>query len=191
MEQDKKEETNQIKYPKHGYNHLIQNHKYRKPSAKKKFIKNPHMSYLNINSHFIYSENDFQLQLKKFENKNLIKLNKKEEFLRNLINEISILHSLKNNEEFIEINANIYDKINKFKKKDTHSDELTNYIKQKILMSNNRIGISCRKLATLYTKDTGNPVSKSTIQKIIRNKLGYRYLKTVKKSNYLNADSGI
>ena len=190
--QEKKEDSKKDIYPKNNDNHPISKHKYKKPSANKKFIKNPHISYLNINSHFIYSENDFQLQLEKLKNKNLIKLTKnEEEYLRNLINEISIFHSLKNNEQFIEINANMYDKINNFKKIDTSSDQLAKYIKEKILSNNSRIGISCRKLAASYTKDTGNPVGKSTIQKIIRHKLGYRYLKTVKKSNYLASDSGV
>ena len=85
----------------------------------------------------------------------------------------------------------MYNKISNFKKDEFSSNQLTNYIKEKMLSNKNRIGISCRKLATSYLKDTGNYVAKSTVQKIIRHNLGFRYLKTIKKSNFLITDPGI
>ena len=189
---DKKEKSLIVAYPKNNGSHSTSSHKQRKPSANKKFIKNPKISFINLNSHFIYSEDDFKLQIEKLKNKNLIKLSKKEEdFLKQTINEIALFNSLNKNEFFVEINMEMYKKISNFHNNNSTGNELTNYIKQKIETNKNRIGISCRKLATSYLKDTGKYVGKSTVQKIIRHKLGYRYLKTVKKSNYLITDPGI
>ena len=56
------------------------------------------------------------------------------------------------------------------------------YIKNKILASNNRQGISCRKLAASYESETGKHIGKSTVNNILRHKLGFRYLRTCKKS---------
>ena len=55
----------------------------------------------------------------------------------------------------------------------------------------NRTSLSCRKIASSYYADTGNYVGKTTVHKIIRHKLGFRYLKTIKKSNYLITYNGI
>jgi transposase len=49
--------------------------------------------------------------------------------------------------------------------------------------------ISIKKITQKYKKITGEKISKSTIYKIIRNKLNYRYLKTVPKTNKLNTKS--
>ena len=49
----------------------------KKIRARRIFIKNPKISYLNISSNFIFSEDDFLNQLGQFKNKNLIKLSSK------------------------------------------------------------------------------------------------------------------
>ena len=65
------------------------------------------------------------------------------------------------------------------------------FIKEKINNSNNRSQITTRKLATIYYDETGRSISKSTIHNIIKNKLGYSYLKTTYKNNYLRSRNAI
>lgn len=159
---------------------------------RKNFIKNPNLSYLNIDSNFIYSEEDFKSQFTRYKNKNLFKLTEKEEsYLTNIINEINFENSLKANEEFIELDINFYNKINNLRTRKVDDDEVTNYVKNKILNNTNRAGLSCRKIADSYFNETGKTIGKSTIHKIIRHKLGYRYLKTTNKSNYLKTNIAI
>ena len=179
------------KYPKNNNNNLIHHSKRRKNRALKKFIRNPSMSHIKINSHFIYSEIDFKEQFNKLQNKNLIKLTVKEElFLKEKINEIQIINAIDNNEDFVEISLEMSNKIKLFNTENNINDELTNFIKDKILTSENRAEIICRKLSSMYFSETGKYACKSTINDIIRNKLGFHYLKTCKKSNFLSTYLG-
>ena len=134
------------------------------------------MSHIKINSHFIYSEIDFKEQFNKLQNKNLIKLTVKEElFLKEKINEIQIINAIDNNEDFVEISLEMSNKIKLFNTENSINDELTNFIKDKILTSDNRAEISCRKLSSMYFSETGKYACKSTINDIIRNKLGFQF----------------
>lgn len=167
---------------------------YKRKLIKKKFsIKNPKFSYLNISSTFIFTEEDYLKQLGEYKNRNLIKLsNEGEIFLKKIINEINIQNSIKNNEEFIELNVEMYNRINNFNSKTKYNDnELITYVKNKIQNNINRASLSCRKIASAYFEETGKYIGKSTIHKIIRHKLDYHYLKTTKKSNYLITYNGI
>jgi hypothetical protein len=167
-------------------------HKNKKPIAKAKFLKNPLPLFLTISSHFIYSEYDFNKQFHKLKNKNFIKLTNEEQlFLKNQIKEIQLNFSIIQNKEIIELDNEIANKIINFKNVKSPNDNLTEYIKNKILSSNNRQGISCRKLAASYESETGKHIGKSTVNNIIRHKLGFRYLRTCKKSNYLITQQGI
>ena len=104
------------KYPKQNLS-SNNNHKIRRIKARKHFIKNPLPLYFKLTSHFIFSEIDFIEQFNKLQNKNVFKLTDKEEnFLENQIKEINICTSIDNNEEFIELNKDIADKIINFKK---------------------------------------------------------------------------
>ena len=95
------------------------------------------------------------------------------------IDEINIANSLNNNDEYIELNIDIFNSINNLKKTlKSNNDSLVNYVKNKILTNKNRTSLSCRKLPFSYYIDTGNYIGKSTIHKIIRHKLGFHYLKT-------------
>ena len=163
----------------------------KKPGAYKKFIRNPNVSHLNIDSHFIYSDFDFKKKFQTLQNKNLLKLNEKEElFLSQKIMELRVINSINNNEEFVSLKISMAEKIKNFKPQINVNDELTSFIKNKILSSPNRSGISCRKLSTMYKNETGKYACKTKINNIIKNKLGYHFLKTSKKSNFLLTDYG-
>ena len=169
-------------------------HKKRKKTNTKisVYIKNPSISHFNINSHFIYSEIDFLDYFRTNQNKNLIKLNKEElGFLKNKINEINLITNFDKINEIIELDEDICEKIINFKPVKSTEDEITKFLKDKIQNSKNREHISCRKLSALYLKETGRFVCKSTIHKIMKNKLGLHYIKTCKKSNFLNTHEGI
>lgn len=58
-------------------------------------------------------------------------------------------------------------------------------------MQSNRVGLCCRKLASIYLNENGKTIDKATYNNIIKNKLGLHYLKTTLKSNYLSTTEGI
>ena len=155
-------------------------------------IKNPSITHFNINSHFIYSDEDFLEYFHSKQNKNLIKLNKEElNFLIDTINEINLISNLNNINDFIELDEEMCKKIINFKTINNSEDDLIRFLKEKILNSNNRDNISCRKLYALYLKETGKFICKSTIHKVMKNKLGLHYIKTYKKSNFLITEESI
>ena len=155
------------------------------------FIKNHSITHLNIDSNFIYSEEDFLEYYKLIQNKNPIKLNNEEiNFLANKIEEINIVSNLDKINDFIELEEEICQKIINFKQENNKEDEVIKFLKEKIFNSKNRDNISCRKLSALYLKETGKFICKSTIHKLIKNKLGLHYVQTCKKSNFLNTDEG-
>ena len=94
-------------------------------------------------------------------------------------------------EDFLDIDKNIYEQIINYNKDNKILSPLGHFLKQRILKSDNRTQISCRKLAKEYADKTGNKVGKSTVNNVIRKELGLRYLKTNYKSNYLNKQPGI
>lgn len=155
-------------------------------------IQNPSISHFNIDSHIIYSEYDFINYFNSLSNKNFVKLNSVEiDYLKEITNENKILYIINEKNDFIEIDENINNKLKNFKTINNKEDEITNFIKYKIINSENRASISCRKLSAIYLQEKGRFISKSTVHNIIKNKLGFHYLKTCKKSNFLNTDEGI
>ena len=93
--------------------------------------------------------------------------------------------------EIIELDEDICEKIINFKPVNTSEDDVTIFLKDKIQNAKNSENISCRKLSALYLKETGRFVCKSTIHKLMKNKLGLHYIKTCKKSNFLNTHEGV
>ena len=161
----------------------------KKKSTKKKksknritnYIKNPSITHFNIDSHFIYSEEDFMEYYTLNQNRNLIKLNKNElDFLTNKINEINLISNIDEINDYIELDEEITQKLIKFKPLNNNEDEVNKFIMDKIRSSENRDNISCRKLSALYLKETGKFICKSSIHKLMKNKLGLHYLKTCK-----------
>lgn len=156
-------------------------------------LKNPDISHINSDSNFIYDESSALAHFNKVKNKNTIKLTKEElNLFINVINEINTQKLIDNEEEFIELPFDLYNKIKNFKSKvKSENEELVEFIKTTIENCNNREKISCRKLASLYEKNKGKKVGKSTIHKILRKRLGYRYLKTTYKTKKLKSEISI
>ena len=97
-----------------------------------------------------------------------------------------------NKQKLIEKPFDLYNKIKNFKPKvKSENEELEEFIKTTIENCNNRGKISCRKLASLYEKNKGKKIGKSTIHKILRKSLGYRYLKTTYKTKKLKSEISI
>ena len=155
-------------------------------------IKNPSISHFNKDSHIIYSENDFITYFNSLTNKNSVKLDSDElNFLNNIIMENKIISIINEKNDFIEIDETINKKLQNFKTINNKEDEITNFIKNKIINCDNRASISCRKLSAIYQQEKGRFICKSTIHNIMKKKLGFHYLKTCKKSNFLKTDQGI
>ena len=66
------------------------------------------------------------------------------------------------------------------------NDPLTKFIKEEFLFSDKRNLLSCRKLSNLYYIKTGRKASRTTINTIIRERLGYTFLKTNPKVSNIN-----
>ena len=176
----KKQTILSVDKKKHA-NHLIEN------------FKNPDISHINHDSNFIYDESSALAHYNKVKNKNTIKLTEQEQKLFiNVINEIKIQKLIDNKQELIDLPFDLYDKIKNFKPKvKSENEELEEFIKTTIENCNNRRKISCRKLASLYEKNKGKKIGKSTIHKILRKSLGYRYLKTTYKTKKLKSEISI
>ena len=117
-------------------------------------------------------------------NKNLIKLNKEEIlFLRTISDSIKLSLYMKKGNELIEIEPDLANKLNNYFDIKPKQSPLSLYIQDKINNSQNRSNISCLKLADSYFKEKGEKISKSTIHNIIKNELGYHYLKSPLKNN--------
>ena len=146
-----------------------------------KTIKNPLISYINRDSHFIYSELDAKIQFNYITNKNLIKPTKDEiDLLKDVIkkiNEQKLLFSEKN--ELLDIPIVYAEQISKFiPESKKEKNILIEFIVEILNNNQNRQALSCRKIASLYQMKYGKKVGKSTIHRIMRNQLDYRYLKT-------------
>ena len=161
----------------------------RKNNTYLEYFKNPNLSHINTNSHFIYDESSALDHYNKIQNKNLIKLTQEEEgLLMQIIKEINIEKIMNNNEELISVPFDIFEKIKNFKPLVKHDNEdLVEFIKKSIQNTKNREKISCRKLAILYEKNYGKKIGKTTVHNILRKKLGYKFLKTTYKTNRLKS----
>ena len=70
-------------------------------------------------------------------------------------------------------------------------DDLTIFLANEFNKSNSRTTFSVRKLAKKYTEKTGNKISKTTIHKYLRQKMGYKYLKSTIKTNLILRNQNI
>ena len=97
------------------------------------------------------------------------------------ISEVNYFTNLDKINEIIELdeeNEEICEKIINFKPVKSAEDDKTKFFKHKIQNPKNKEHISCRKLSAIYLKETGRFVCKSTIYKLMKNKLGLHYIKT-------------
>ena len=157
------------------------------------YSDNPSINRININSHFIFSSDDYLSYFNSLKNKNLIKLNKDEILILKNISKSIYSQKIEGfiNTDFIDIQEEMYSKLLDFSSAKTKKSDIGEYISQKILQTNNRSEISCRKLADDYYHTTGVKIGKSTINNIMRNELGLRYLKTTLKTNYLKSEPSL
>lgn len=81
-------------------------------------------------------------------------------------------------------------KIESFFTNKREPSKLSLYLQQKLLTSKNRDQISCIKLSESYYKETGLKARKSTINNVLKTQLGFHYLKSTLKSNFINQDKG-
>lgn len=184
------DKTRTIKYPKKRNNFPHNSN----PNNKiiQKYVDNPLINRFTLDSFFIYDQADNIKYYQSLTNKNLIKLSNDELLLLcSIANEIRINQAIKGGDELIEIDKDLADKLNSYFNINQQDTPLSKYIKDKISNSNDRSNISCRKLSNEYFKEKGEKVSKSTIHNIIKNQLGYRFLKTTLKNNFIKKDEGI
>ena len=101
---------------------------------------------------------------------------------------IIIIKIKKNN---IELTKDIYEDINNFFKLNTKKNKIEEFISKKLNDNSARNNISCRKLAKSYEEETGQKISKTYINNLLRNNFKLSYLKTTIKTIKLNTPTGI
>ena len=156
------------------------------------YLKNPSINHFNINSHFVYDLNEVNEFLDKNKNKNSLKVNENElNYLNSLIEKIDLDKDYKNKTVFIMIKASTFNTIKRYTQIKEIDDPLTRFIKEQLDNVENRNLLSCRKLTNLYYEKTGNKTNRTSVNKIIREKLGYRYKKIVPKNKIIKSNKNI
>ena len=101
------------------------------------------------------------------------------------INKIHSLKNIKSNINYIGIPIENFNKVKKFAKINEPKEPIIEFIKKKISENPDRRNLSCRKLAKCYQDETGISVSKSKVNNIIKNQMGFHYLKTTIKTSQI------
>ena len=160
---------------------------FKKKLRLRKVSINPSITRFNINSYFFYDIDEVDKYLSTISNKNYIKVNNKElECLNQKIEDLELLKECENSSKFITLKKNVLEKIRGFIKIKEISDPLTKFIKNKMEKPEIRSLLSCRKLAKMYEQETGIKTNRTTINRIIKYKLGYHYTKTTLKNPKIN-----
>ena len=153
--------------------------------------RNPEISHINIDSHFIYDERSSIQYYNKLKNKNMIKPSEDQiSLLKNLVEEINFQKLLSGKKEnILEISEEYAEKLDKFMPRpNPEKNEIIDFIKETIQKSSKRESISCRKLANLYEDKFKKKIGKSTIHRILRKKLNLKYLKTTYKTRKIESE---
>lgn len=192
MKENEEPIHNIIKYPKTNLNDFIGKKIIKNINLTKLYNKNPKINYFNLTSHFIYDQADFYEFYQNLEQKNNIKITKEEhQLLEKIIEDIEFKKSIEKGENFISISQEILNNLNNFNSFKKPETEIEHFIKEKFYNSQNRSELTCQKLASSYLKEKGKTISKSTVHNIIKNKLGYSFLKTTYKNNFLKTNNAI
>ena len=167
--------------------------KKREPSLKTKTTKIFNIAYINIDSCFIFDLKNPSIYFRELNNKNLIKLNDKElSFLKEKIKTLELdLQESKKNNNFIELDIDTAIEINKYFNFERKKSKIELFVEDKLKNNKSREDISCRKLAQLYFDETGEKISKTTINNLIKNNLSLSYLKSTVKTSKINNESGV
>jgi hypothetical protein len=156
-------------------------------SLYKKYIKNPSINHFNLTSKFIFDIDEYENFFSKNSNKKLILVNEFEiQKLTEKINEIQMIKDEDKETNFIKLPESKLSIIKNYIRIKEINEPLTNFIKEEFLFSDKRNLLSCRKLSNLYYIKTGRKASRTTINTIIRERLGYRFLKTNPKVSNIN-----
>ncbi len=155
----------------------------RKRFNSRHLYKNPQINYFNLDSNFIYDLDEAEKFILNNQNANLLKVNKKElDNLNKIIEDISLKNDSLQKTNFICIKKDVYDVIIDYLNVKEINDPLTLFIKNNLEDEEKRALVSTRKLANLYFEQTGIKTNRTTVNEIIRKKLGYHYLKTCPKN---------
>lgn len=167
---------------------------------KKREIKIKHETNKSFNISYINKDSFFIFDLKRpfdyfhaLTDKNTIKLNDKElKFLKEKIKELEIsLQEKKDEKNYIELGIDQLAEINKYFYTERRKKKIESFIEGKLKINKSREEISCRKLAKLYTNETGEKISKTYINNIMKNNLKLSYLKSTVKTSKINNKAGI
>lgn len=154
--------------------------------------ENPLINHFSSSSFFIFDQEDNIKYFNSLSNKNCVKLNKEEsDFLQCIHDKIEIQKKLAKKDTLISLDINLYDKIQSYFTIPKKNSDLCRFISKKITSENNRKKITCRKISKAYFEECGQKVSKSTVHNVLKKEMGFRYLKTTLKTNYLLNDIGI
>ena len=168
-------------YPKIIENKFLKRKRFVTPKAKA--FTNPSITHFNSDSFFIFDIDEGQKYLNNKNNPNTLKLSKNELMtFMNAINSIKNEQIINSGNNFISVNKSIINKIDDYFNVSINYDPLASFIIKKFENPENIYGITCRKLAKEYFDETGISISKTTINNTIRNKLGFRYIKTAFKN---------
>lgn len=171
-------------------NNFLKNKRHSKFNKNFKTYKS--LTHININSNFIFDFKQPQKYFSNLHNKNLLKLNINEyTFLNNKKNDL--LKNFNNEDEknnWIELPIELADSINKYFKISYKKSNIELFVEKKLEENKAREKISCRKLSKAYFQETGNKISKTYINNLLRNKFKLSYLKTTIKNTKINDNIG-
>ena len=155
--------------------------------------QNPSIFHFNNQSFFIYEPRYYQFWIDKLTNKNNLKPNDNDiSFLINYINSLQTEQDLKNN-NYLEINIVevFYEFLNKVKLIKPKENTKVMRIKEIIINANKSMNISCRRIKNEYIKKYDEYISHTTVNRIMKNILKYRFVKCSVKTDKLQTNESI
>jgi len=160
--------------------------------SKTNSIKNPMINRFNANSFFIYDINEYKNYVENIKDLNRLKLTNKEcLFLKGYIDKSNIQEAINNNNLFITLDKSLVDELFNFYKKPKERSSLELFLLDEYSKSENRTNFTCRKLARKYCEITNKSISKSTINNILKNILGFKWKRTVIKNKKIKRPQNI
>ena len=154
--------------------------------------KNPSIFHFSLDSFFIYDPSDKDTYDKFKSNLNIIK--PKEDDILALNKEIGDINKTLSNvkkDDYISLRPSLYKAISEFKSNKIELNDLEKFILEKIENIDDRAKLSCRKLALMYSEQTGKIIHKTHVNNIMRKKLGLHYIKTSIKTSKINTKENL
>lgn len=146
----------------------------------------------NKNSFFIYDINEYKNYIINIKNLNRLKLTNQESlFLKNFIEKSKMQEEIKNKNFFITIDKSLAHDLFNLYNKPVERNSLELFLLEEYSKSENRTNFTCRKLSRKYKEITNKSISKSTINNILKNVLGFKWKKTVIKNSKIKRPQNI